>query len=101
MLFVAAVIVFVMAMIVIVSTCSCGFPGQLDDVHPGAGTIGKVDQAAIVDFNVVGVDSADGVAGATRVGERAAGTGRRPAFRAAARCGGAGEAIRGGPRVSG
>jgi hypothetical protein len=34
-------------------------PRQFDDVHPGAGTIGKVDQAAIVDFNVAGVDSAD------------------------------------------
>jgi hypothetical protein len=96
--FVAAVIVIAI-MVVIVSTGSCRFPGQLDDVHPGAGTIGKVDQAAIVDFNVVGVDSADGVAGATRVGECAARTGRRPAFRAAARVVRRGDEIGERPRI--
>lgn len=58
-LLVAAVIVPGAAVIVIVSTGSRGFPGQLDDAHPRAGTIGKEDQAAIVDFNVAGVDSAD------------------------------------------
>src|SRR5262249_44500726 len=50
-------------------------------------------------FSVVGVDGVDDVAVATRVGKRAARTGRRAALRAAACVVGLGDEIRDGPRI--
>ena len=61
-----------------------GFSGQFQDMHPGAGSIRNVDVAAVIEFNVVGMDGMHRVAVPAGVGKRAAQSWRGPALRTTA-----------------
>src|SRR5208282_4383294 len=52
---------------------------ELQDVHAGAGAVGDVDEAAIVDLDVVGLDGVDHMVVPAGIREGASGAGRRPA----------------------
>ena len=73
--------------------------GKFHDVHARARPIGYVNIAAVVDFNVVGLDSIHYVVVSASVGEGAAGTRGRTALGTAARVVGCGNEVRDWPCV--